>query len=144
MARDYRAHVGDLVLVHDPKLAAQISQESRVGLVIQTRRGGARVSFLPGRENYWIEEHRLIDAPKEMADQAGVIAVAAKGLHLLKPELVEIEAAEESQLEIHCQCIRLEQGDAAALVEALGSALRGWEVVPYGMAVFTVILKLEG
>jgi len=143
MARDYKPAVGDVVIIHDPKLAEQLGHPNQLGVIIKTRRGSARLIFLPGRENYWVEDHRLYPHPAPDDHAEPLLLTVRDALLTLGPEEAQVEDADAHSCELHALCLTLNEETALALRQGLGDRLRQWKVIPYGMAAFTVILFID-
>ena len=144
MSHAYRPLIGDLVVIHDPRLAEELGQADHLGVVVKVRKGSARVIFLPGRENYWIEDLRLYPHPDAERVADPLLLSASRALRQLRPEEAEFEAVDGNRVQLHALCMRVDADGMQALADELGEHLEGWEVQPYGMALFTVVLRLSG
>ncbi len=142
MVSGYQPEVGHLVLVHDPRLAEQLGRAGEVGTVINTRRNGARVVFLPDRATYWIEPHRLFPHPDPGAHCSIAEQNIAAALAILQPEEAELESV-SGGVELVALAVALTDTKLEELRSRLGDQLLGWKVVPYGMALITVNLRLR-
>ena len=161
MSLDYQPAVGDLVIVHDPRLAQQLDKQGALGVVVRLRRAGARTLFLPRGDAHWIECHRLHPHPEPARVGPPVLLAIGEALRALQPEEAELAAPDESdeartgapqvggadnasvvRLEVLCRGVTA--ADVARLQRHLGGRLVSWEVRPYGMAFVTVLLALRG
>ena len=138
----YQPSIGDRVIIHDPKLADQLRRDGQVAVVINRRRQGARIAFLPDRATYWIDNHRLYPHPNPDEADSGDLAALSRVLSILEPEEAELESSDFGT-EVHALCLRFHEGHRTALVEALGDRLQSWEVIPYGMALITVVVRIR-
>jgi hypothetical protein len=132
--------VGSIVVVRDPKLAAQLGREGVCGVVLQRRRGDARVLFPADRRTHWIANRRLW--PSEVVP-AGLRAIATL-LRGLAPDEAQLERIDEQSLELHALCTQVDRATLEQLQQELDGALLDWRIVPFGMAQFTVIVELRG
>jgi len=139
-----RHRPGTLVVVHDPRLAEQLGRVGEPGVVINGRRGDARVLFLPDRSTWWIEDRRLYPLPDPAAASPALRRLAL-ALAELDPEEAELEGiADDGTLELSALATRFSMDTPERLRAGLGDALLSWEVVPYGMALVTVGLRIRG
>jgi len=134
--------IGNIVLIHDPRLADQLSRRDEPGVVLQRRRGGARVGFLSDGGNAWVEDARLLPHPSERPGSA-LLRVVAGALDQLRAEEAWFEEREDDRLELHARCLGFDEGELASVRAAVGKALKSWSVIPYGMAAVTVVLRLS-
>lgn len=133
---------GTLVIVHDPRLAEQLGRGDEAGVVINGRRGDARVLFLRDRATWWIEDRRLYPLP-ETAEAPAILRRVGAALRVLDPEEAELEAVgDDGTLEFSALTTRFPGDTPERLRDALGPSLRSWEIVPYGMALVTVVVRI--
>jgi hypothetical protein len=148
MSRDYPPAIGDLVVVHDPGLAERLGKLGALGVVVRTRRGGARALFLPRGDAYWFEAFRLYPHPApEQVGPAALLALA-QALRVLQPEEAELAdrnppEGPQGSLRVEALCRSVTAEAIATLQQRLGDRLEAWEVRPYGMALVTVLLQLR-
>jgi hypothetical protein len=138
----YSPSLGDLVIVHDPRLAAQIGRVDQLGVVIHRRRNGARVLFLPDRMTYWIEPRRLYRHPAPGSLGSPATLALGEAVALLDPEEAEVESIDATAFELRALAERFTARRQQELVARLGPRLLDWEVIPHGMAMLTVVLRL--
>jgi hypothetical protein len=139
---DDEYHIGRIVLIHDPKLAASVGRSGEAAVVLQRRRGSARIGFLSDGGNAWVEDQRLyaLDAAPEVGTLLGVVSTA---LQCLQVEDVALESVTPQVVELQARCLALEEAELEELRERLGGGLASWSVVPYGMAAIVVGLELK-
>jgi hypothetical protein len=142
MSLEYRPTLGDLVIVHDPQLAAQLHREGQLGVVVQLRRNDVRVLFLPGGEAFWIARHRLHPHPRPASIGPAITVTLGEALALLQPDGVEPEELAPHHAEVSLACRSLPSSVLETLQQRLGARLARWEARPYGMALLTLRLTL--
>lgn len=161
MSLDYQPAVGDLVIVHDPRLAQQLDKQGALGVVVRLRRTGARTLFLPRGEAHWIESHRLHPHPDPARVGPPLLLAIGEALRALQPEEADVSGPAQSNatraaspanggldaasvVHLEALCRAVTAVDIARLQRQLGGRLVSWEVRPYGMAFVTVYLALRG
>lgn len=134
--------IGRIVVIHDPKLAASLGRAGEKAVVLQRRRGSARIGFLSDAGNAWVEDHRLF-VLDQAADADPLLGAASAALSCLRAEDVEIESLDGNAVTLNVRCLGVEDAEIERVRTRLGERLRTWAVVPYGMAAIVVVLELR-
>jgi hypothetical protein len=134
--------IGQLVLIHDPQLAESLGRAGETAVVLQRRRGGARIGFLSDGGNAWVEDRRLYALDGAPAG-APLLAAVSTALKCLPVEEVSFESVGEEGVRLEARCLAFDAENLAELQEQLGRSLVSWAVAPYGMAVIVLNLELR-
>ena len=134
--------IGQIVLVHDPRLARSLGRDGEAAVVLQRRRGGARIGFLRDGGNAWVEEHRLY-ALERAPEREPLLEATSVALSCLRAEDVEIENLDGDAVTLNVRCLGVEDAEIERLGTRLVERLGSWSVVPYGMAAIVVVIHLR-